>query len=113
LASPLSFSVDGEKFSNACSNMVDIPIVRLNPLEVDRIAVYPQATIGSLLGGEIRAFRRTPSSDLNLLGFLNLNALSSTGGEAGLGFEGLNQGTYVRYSRLTTYKNGEGKNLIP
>ena len=107
----IAVSVDGEKFSCACLNRMDVPIVRLNPLEVDRIAVYPQATIGSLLGGEIRAFRRTPSSDLNLLGFLNLNALSSTGGEAGLGFEGLNQGAYARYSRLTTYKNGEGKNF--
>lgn len=105
----IAVSVDGEKFSCACLNRMDVPIVRLNPLEVDRIAVYPQATVGSLLGGEIRAFRRTPSSDLNLLGFLNLNALSSTGGEAGLGFEGLNQGAYARYSRLTTYKNGEGK----
>jgi len=105
----IAVSVDGEKFSNACPNRMDVPIIRLNPMEVDRIAVYPQATIGSLLGGEIRAFRRTPSSDLNLLGFLNLNALSSTGGEAGLGFEGLNQGAYVRYSRLTTYKNGEGR----
>jgi iron complex outermembrane receptor protein len=105
----IAVSVDGEKFSNACSNRMDVPIVRLNPLEVDRIVVYPQATVGSLLGGEIRAFRRTPSSDLNLLGFLNINALSSTGGEAGLGFEGLNQGAYARYSRLTTYKNGEGK----
>jgi len=107
----IAVSVDGEKFSCACLNRMDVPIVRLNPLEVDRIAVYPQATIGSLLGGEIRAFRRTPSSDLNLLGFLNLNALSSTGGEAGLGFEGLNQGAYARFSRLTTYKNGEGKNF--
>jgi iron complex outermembrane receptor protein len=107
----IAVSVDGEKFSNSCPNRMDVPIVRLNPLEVDRIAVYPQATVGSLLGGEIRAFRRTPSSDLNLLGFLNLNALSSTGGEAGLGFEGLNQGVYVRFSRLTTYKNGEGKNF--
>jgi iron complex outermembrane receptor protein len=105
----IAVSVDGEKFSCACLNRMDVPIVRLNPLEVDRIVVYPQATIGSLLGGEIRAFRRTPSSDLNLLGFLNLNTLSSTGGEAGLGFEGLNQGVYVRFSRLTTYKNGEGK----
>jgi iron complex outermembrane receptor protein len=105
----IAVSVDGEKFSNACPNRMDVPIVRLNPMEVDRIAVYPQATVGSLLGGEIKAFRRTPSSDLNLLGFLNLNALSSTGGEAGLGFEGLNQGIYARYSRLTTYKNGEGK----
>ncbi len=105
----IAVSVDGEKFSDACPNRMDVPIVRLNPMEVDRIAVYPQATVGSLLGGEIKAFRRTPSSDLNLLGFLNLNALSSTGGEAGLGFEGFNQGAYARYSRLTAYKNGEGR----
>jgi len=105
----VAISVDGEKFSNACPNRMDVPIVRLNPMEVERIVVFPQATLGSLLGGEIRAFRKSPPSEVNVLGYANLNALSSTGGEMGLGFEALNQGVYARFSRLTTYKNGEGE----
>ncbi len=105
----VAVSIDGERFSNACPNRMDVPIVRINPLEVDRIIVYPYATLSSLLGGEIKALRKIPSSNTNVLGYANLNMISSTGGEIGLGFEDLNQGVYGRFSRLTTYKNGEGK----
>ncbi len=107
----INISVDGERFSNACPNRMDVPLIRINPLEVKKVIVYPTSTLGSALGGEIRVIRRKPLEKPSLIGYLGLNTLSSTGGEVSTAFEGYNQGLYLRFSRLNTYKDGEGRNF--
>lgn len=108
----INVSVDGERFANTCPNRMDVPIIRFNPLEIGKIIIYPNSTIGSALGGEIRAIRRSPSENISLFGYSKLDAISSTGGEIAVGSEGYNQGLYLRSSRATTYKDGKGRDFV-
>ncbi|MEO0139558.1 MAG: hypothetical protein ABIL16_03445 [candidate division WOR-3 bacterium] len=107
----INISVDGERFSNACPNRMDVPLIRINPIEVKNVIVYPTSSLGSALGGEIRVIRRRPSENPSLMGYLGLNTLSSTGGEVSTAFEGYNHGLYLRFSRMNTYKDGDGRDF--
>lgn len=108
-ASQLSVIIDGERFPPVCPNRMDVPLVKVNPLEIGEISIGSGFQSG--LGGGIYFRRRTPSLQTLILTNIKLSALSERSLELSGGFEKLNQGVYIRHSVSGTYLNGEGKDF--
>ncbi len=105
--------IEGERVHNSCPNRMDAPIIKLNPLEVERVKIssdpsYVQAGIG----GYMKAYRRKPSYEPSTAFYTTGNLLSSYGADIGLRHEWKNNGIYLRFAAETPYYDASGTSII-
>ena len=110
--SDLPIVVDGQHVYNACPNRMDVPLVRINPLEVHSTEIVLQsADVDAGLGGVFRVVRRDPSRTFQPLGYLQLSGESERGLDLGAATEFLGHGVYLRHSRAQPYTDAQGRSF--
>ncbi|NPA34162.1 MAG: hypothetical protein GXO48_04435 [Chlorobi bacterium] len=105
--------IEGERVHNSCPNRMDAPIIKINPLEVEKIKISTDpAYLQGGLGGYMAAERRTPSYEPNTAFYLTGNFLSSYGADLGIRHEWKNNGVYLRVAAETPYYDASGTSII-
>ena len=105
--------IEGERVNNSCPNRMDAPIIKLNPLEVERVKISTDpSNLHSGLGGYMKAYRRKPSYEPSSAFYISGNLLSSYGADIGFRHEWKNNGLYVRFANETPYYDGSGTSII-
>ncbi|MCF6192372.1 MAG: hypothetical protein L3J76_04485 [Candidatus Hydrothermae bacterium] len=108
--SDLPIVMDGQHVYNACPNRMDVPLVRVNPLEVKSTRIVLQsADMDAGLGGVFRVVRRTPSREFQPLGYLQVSGGAERGMDGGMATELGQQGLYARYTRAQPYTDALGR----
>lgn len=106
----IAITLDGEHRHNACPNRMDVPVVRVNPLEVESTRlVLSSADLAAGLGGVLAVERRIPSGTLIPRGYIQVYGDAEEGLDAGVALEHFHQGFYGRYTRAKPYEDALGR----
>ena len=106
----IAITLDGEHFHNACPNRMDVPVVRINPLEVEASRlVLSSADLSAGLGGVLAVERRQPAGTFTPRGYLQAYGAAEAGVDAGMALEARHQGLYARYTRARPYVDAQGR----
>lgn len=100
--------VDGERYHNACPMRMDAPLSRINPIEVESIAmVKSSSNLQAGLGGVIAVNRAAPRQDLGFKGSLTQMSGKSNETDLSLLAEKSNQRISLRYTQGLPHRSGK------
>ncbi len=108
----IAMTLDGQHVHNACPNRMDVPVVRINPLEVEKARlVLSSSDIAAGLGGMLAVERRVPGAGFLSRGYFQAFGMAETGLDMGAALEARHQGIYTRYTRARPYVDAAGRSV--
>ena len=106
----ISVVIDGERHFNACPNRMDVPIVRINPVDINRVyMVVSSAYLASGLGGALVVNRISPVPGFRYDALLKLAALSSEEADVAFSINMKRHRISIRYSQAKPYLDALGR----
>ncbi|MCS7170633.1 MAG: hypothetical protein NZ949_08445, partial [Candidatus Kapabacteria bacterium] len=108
----IGLAIDGIRFPNACPNRMDVPLARIEPVDVDRVVVdYSGVALPGGLGGTVVYQRQPVQGTLHI----RTELVGQTGAEpfvdASLLAQAHQQRLVVRWLQLRSYTDGQGKSF--
>ncbi len=108
--SDIAVVVDNQHFYNACPNRMDVPVVRINPLEVHATRlILSSVDVAASLGGVLKVDRRIPGEAVVPMGYLQAFGGAEEGLDVGAAVEGWRHGVYARYTEARPYVDAQGR----
>ncbi len=108
--SDIAVVVDNQHFFNACPNRMDVPVVRINPLEVQATRmVLSSVDVAASLGGVLKVDRRIPGEAVVPRGYVQAFGGAEEGMDMGAAVEGRRHGVYARYTEARPYVDAQGR----
>ncbi|MEN3027123.1 MAG: TonB-dependent receptor plug domain-containing protein [Chlorobiota bacterium] len=106
----IGVAIDGVRFPNACPNRMDVPLARVEPVDVDRVVVdYSGVALPGGLGGTVVYQRQPVQRPLHIQTELVGQIGAEPFVDASLLAQAHQQRLAVRWLQLRSYTDGQGK----